>query len=414
VRSSPPVTGIQRQRALRRAAERRRRRRRRLGGLVSLLGVAISIAAVLAVESGAGVRRLRASGPERRVVAATLPVGGEPADALPFPPNPRDRYARPDEVPPFYADGLSCSTGCRPAGAEFGWPIKPFHREHGLRAGLNELRPGSLHVAVDIQARSGAAVYALQPGVAEVLSPGTVDVRVRVGSYIYWHIDPSVSDGETVVPFETVLGHILFNYGHMALSELNTEGEYVNPLRPGGIVLRPYANHAPPEIATPAVAADGQVIVAAYSPQSFVETTTYPTPVLAPAALAYRLYTAQGAALTPLEWAFRGTHLLPFDERDLIYAPGAHSPGFNCFAFRHLCVPQWVYRVAGGFAPPLPHDLAPGRYRLTIYAWDWTDQATALDTTVTMTSDGWESIGRFPRSLLAAPSDNTPLAPGAD
>jgi hypothetical protein len=253
-------------------------------------------------------------------------------------------------------------------------PLAPFHQQHPIRAGLNELRPASLHVGVDIQARDGATVYAIQPGVARVLSPSGPNARVQVGSYIYWHITPAVRTGELARPFETVLGTVMAGYGHVAFSELDAAGEYVNPLRPGGRVLEPYVDAAAPVIGAPAVAADGQVIVPAYSPQTFVRRTTYMTPVLAPAGLSYRLYDSHGTAVTPLEWAFRGTHLLPWAERSLVYAPGTHAPGFACFATRSVCVPRWVYRVAGGLARPLPAALAPGRYRLTIYAWDWADQ----------------------------------------
>jgi hypothetical protein len=56
-----------------------------------------------------------------------------------------------------------------------------------------------------------------------------------------------------------------------------------------------------------------------------------------------------------------------------------------------VCVPHWIYRVAGGLAPPLPSGLPVGSYRLTTYAWDWADNATALDTIVTYNSRGWSS-----------------------
>jgi hypothetical protein len=189
----------------------------------------------------------------------------------------------------------------------------------------------------------------------------------------------------------------------MAFSELGVDGEYANPLRPEGSVLQPYVARTPPEISKPAVSADGQVIVAAYDPQTFVRKTTYVTPVLAPAALAYRLYDGHGDPVTPVEWAFRGTHLLQFAQRSLIYAPGARAPGFACFASRSVCVPHWTYRVADGLAPPLPTTLQNGRYRLTIYAWDWADNTTALDTTVTLTSIGWRPIGRVPAALSRMP-----------
>jgi hypothetical protein len=269
-------------------------------------------------------------------------------------------------------------------------------------------------------------VYAVQPGVARVLAPSGPDARVQVGDYIYWHINPSVATGQQVAPFATVLGRVMSGYGHMAFSEIGTDGQYANPLRPQGSVLEPYADHAAPVISRPTVSQEGQVIVSAYDPQTFIRRTTYFTPVLAPAALAYRLYDSRGVAVTPLEWAFRGTHLLPFAQRSLIYAPGAQAPGYACFASRAVCVPHWNYRVADGLAPPLPTTLGPGRYRLTIYAWDWKDNTTALDTNVTLTPSGWRPIGRLPSILLRTPgyfernlllpppsrAPRSPLAPG--
>ncbi len=377
---------------------------------------AIVLGAILpAAVDSAAAPRLRSRAVKRHDTRATIGrsragverlapgAGGSPASTLPFPPNPLDRRPAPGEVPSLYADGEECSVGCRPYGAQPGWPLAPFHQQHPIRAGLNELRPESLHVGLDIQAPNGAPVYAVQPGVAEVLAGSGPDARVQVGNYIYWHIWPRVKTGEAVVPFQTVLGNVMYDYGHMAFSEVNGAGDYVNPLRPVGSVLEPYADGAPPVIGAPAVSAGGQVVVAAYDPQTFVRRTTYLTPVLAPAGLAYRLYDANGTPVTPLEWAFRGTHLLPFAERSLIFAPGAHAPGYTCFATQPTCIPEWSFRVAGGEAPPLPPTLAPGRYRLTIYAWDWADNQTALDTTVTVTAQGWKPLGRFPTVLFRIP-----------
>jgi hypothetical protein len=377
----------------------------------------LAVGAILACLAGLGVTLGSISAtPTRAAQPARATVPPRPArtghdPTFPFAPDPADRPVHPDEVPSLYADGLSCSTGCRPPGAQIGWPLVPFHVEHPLRAGLNELRPGSLHVGVDIQARDGASVYAVQSGVADVMAPNGPNARVRVGHYVYWHILPSVVTGQPVTAFVTKLGTVMSGYGHIAFSELGWHGEYVNPLRPGGSVLSPYMNTRPPVIGRPAIAAGGQVVVAAFSPQSFVRRTRYPTPVLAPAGLAYRLFTTDGVAVTPLEWAFRGTHLLAFSERELIYAPGAGAPGYGCFATRSVCVPHWVYRLAGGLAPPLPFALPPGAYRLTVYAWDWSDNVTALDTRVTMSPTGWRPLGRFPRSLYTAPGYFTQVAP---
>ena len=380
----------------------------RLLVIVALVAAVLGLIAFLAtsVITGAGSRAT--AGHSASAGAATAPsasntFGESPSFTLPFPPNPADRATRPGEVPSLYADGLPCSIGCLPYAAETGWPLRPFHRQHAIRAGLNELRPESLHVGVDIQARDGARVYAVQPGVAQVLAPSGPDGRIQVGNYIYWHINPNVRTGELVTPFKTVLGTVMSGYGHMAFSEIGADGQYANPLRPGGSMLKPYSDHAQPVIGRPSVSRDGQVVVPAYDPQTFIRKTKYYTPVLAPAAVAYRLYNSHGDPVTPLEWSFRGTHLLQFAERSLIYAPGARDPGYSCFATRSVCIPHWIYRVADGLAPPLPATLDPGRYRLTIYAWDWANNKTALDTTVTMTANGWRPIGHIPSSLFTLP-----------
>src|SRR5262249_34010669 len=104
------------------------------------------------------------------------------------------------------------------------------------------------------------------------------------------------------------------------------------------------------------------------------------TPVLAPSSLAWRLYDAHGHALTGLEWAMRGSQNYPPYLKSVIFAPGAANPGFTCFATRRRCVPRWVYWLARGVTPALPlGNLPRGRYRLTVYAWDWADHTSALD-----------------------------------
>jgi hypothetical protein len=123
------------------------------------------------------------------------------------------------------------------------------------------------------------------------------------------------------------------------------------------------------------------VIVGAFDPQSFVARGfPYETPVLAPASLAWRLYDAHGHALTGLEWALRGSQNYPPNLKSTVFAPGAAEPGFDCFFTRHRCIPNWVYWLAGGLTQRLPlGSLQRGRYRLTVYAWDWKGNTSALD-----------------------------------
>jgi hypothetical protein len=186
-----------------------------------------------------------------------------------------------------------------------------------------------------------------------------------------------------VIAYRTVLGHVLSGFKHVALSE-GTPNDYLNPLRPGGS-LSPYSDTEPPVIGAPRVFADGRVDVAAFDPQSFVQKASYETPVLAPSSLAWRLYDAGGRPLTGLEWAMRGSQNYPPSLKPVIFAPGASNPGFACFFRRRRCIPNWDYRLAGGLTPPLPLSALPrGRYRLTVYAWDWAGNTSALDYSFTV------------------------------
>jgi hypothetical protein len=131
----------------------------------------------------------------------------------------------------------------------------------------------------------------------------------------------------------------------------------------------------------PRIFADGSATVAAFDPQSFVgPVAPYETPVLAPSSLAWRLFTAAGRPLTGLLWAMRGSRNYPSVLKTTVFAPGASNPGYRCFLRRRRCIPNWVYRLAGGLTEPLPlAGLRAGRYRLTVYAWDWAGNTSALD-----------------------------------
>ena len=315
----------------------------------------------------------------RITYTAIADANGLRLDIWPFSISPLQRQTTPgDGLTPFWADGLPCSVGCTAPGALPGWPLKPFNQQHAIRAGINELRPANFHVGVDIEANNFQPVYAIQSGYASIRYPGTGDVNVDVGDFYYWHITPTVSPGQYVVAYKTEIGQVLYGFGHIALSEGNT-ADYLNPLRPGGS-LQPYIDTEPPIIGIPHVFPDGRVIVGAFDPQSFVQKEHYETPVLAPSSLAWRLYDATGRALTGLEWAMRGSQNYPPGLKPVIFAPGASNPGFECFFTQIRCIPNWVYWLAGGLTRPVPLGSLPsGRYRLTVYAWDWAGNRSALD-----------------------------------
>ena len=99
----------------------------------------------------------------------------------------------PDALPPYWADGSSCAVGCEPPGLVPGWPLKPFHEQHVVRAGINEVRPANLHVAIDIQANDLQPVYAVYSGPAYPAATGSYgDYNITVGPYVYWHVVPQV------------------------------------------------------------------------------------------------------------------------------------------------------------------------------------------------------------------------------
>jgi hypothetical protein len=284
-----------------------------------------------------------------------------------------------DALPPYWADGSPCAVGCAPPGLVPGWPLKPFHEQHVVRAGINEVRPANLHVAVDIQANDLQAVYPIYSGRAYPAPTGSYgDYNIRVGPYIYWHVRPRVHPGQWVTAYRTVLGQVESGFGHIAFSQGST-ARTLNPLRPGGGLI-PYTDTEPPVIDVPRIYADGRVIVRAFDPQSFIHKLSYLTPVLAPSSLAWRLYNSKGHAVTGLEWAMRGSQNYPPGDAPIIYAPGASNPGFGCFFRKLICIPNWIYNLAGGLTASLPLGrMSRGRYRLTVYAWDWKGNTSALD-----------------------------------
>lgn len=330
------------------------------------------------VAASASDQRLRID--TRITYTAIADRDGLRLDIWPFSLTPFQRpTSAADALPAYWSDGLPCSVGCTAPGAIPGWPLKPFHRQHALRAGINELRPANFHVAVDIQAHNLQPVYAIQSGRAHIRYPNTGDVNVDIGNFYYWHIAPAVRNGQYVTAYRTIIGRVLRGFYHLAFSEVN-EGRYLNPLRPGGSLL-PYTDTEAPIIGVPRIFSDGRAIVGAFDPQSFVAVRQRSeTPVLAPSSLAWRLYDAHGRPLTGLEWAMRGSQNYPPSLKPVIFAPGAANPGFLCWLAHRRCIPNWVYWLAGGLTPPLPlKSLTPGRYRLTIYAWDWKGNTSALD-----------------------------------
>jgi murein DD-endopeptidase MepM/ murein hydrolase activator NlpD len=155
----------------------------------------------------------------------------------------------------------------------YGWPIKPFHRQHPVRGSFGDPRtvfsgPPTLptlmqgagsfrfHEGVDISAANGTPVYPVESGTVIVVEK-TEDWHVEVSagggvSFDYWHIKPSVRVGERVAAFQTILGHIERPAEHVHLAE-RIGGIPVNPLAAGR--LTPYRDTTPPRVDSIAIRA---------------------------------------------------------------------------------------------------------------------------------------------------------------
>lgn len=253
----------------------------------------------------------------------------------------------------------------------YGWPVRPFDRQHPVRSTFGDPRGGTLHFGIDVVAPDGAAVYATVDGtVVPSLHPDeVVHVRARDGSvFCYWHLVPVVRPGVAARAYVTVLGHVRRGYEHVHFSEYRG-GRYLNPLRPGG--LGPYRDATPPAIRSLAVERDG-VAVAGSRLTGAVDlvvdasdTPSLPVPgrwsglPVSPAWVGWRVVTGRGRAVTPWHTGvdFRGALPASFAA---VYADGTrqnrpHRPG----EYHYRLATRWDTRA-----------LPDGRYVLEAKATD--------------------------------------------
>lgn len=110
-----------------------------------------------------------------------------------------------------------------------------------------------------------------------------------------------MEEGASVEPYTTVVVTAMRSAGHLHPSELNARGRYFNSGCPGGRVIDPWVDTAAPVIGEAALESEGRVLVPTFDPQSFTRKTTYETPALGLAALAWRLRDENEAAVGSLE-----------------------------------------------------------------------------------------------------------------
>jgi murein DD-endopeptidase MepM/ murein hydrolase activator NlpD len=139
----------------------------------------------------------------------------------------------------------------------YGWPVKPFDRQHPVRGNFGDPRTTfdggplsacdcSFHQGIDISAPDGTAVYALEAGVVRTVTREWVQVDGGHGhAFQYWHVHALVHEGDHVEKQQTVIGRIIVASEHVHLTELQ-DGRPVNPLAPGHI--GPYADTTTPRV----------------------------------------------------------------------------------------------------------------------------------------------------------------------
>ncbi|HMJ00062.1 MAG TPA: M23 family metallopeptidase [Gaiellaceae bacterium] len=230
-------------------------------------------------------------------------------------------------------------SGVRPG---YGWPVKPFNRQHPVRGYLNDPRPGddgakAFHFGIDISAPDGTAVYAVAAGKVFSTRHNAIAVKGATRTFGYWHIVPVVRNHQQVHLHE-LLGHVLQGERHVHFAE-RRGGEYLNPLRPGG--LGPYADHSPPTVASVEFLRGGQeqdatsltgrvnVVVEAF------DTTPIPVPSpwsnlpVTPARIRWSVAHGSRGVVAPRTAVDFSRTMLPARLYDSVYAPGTqkNSPG---------------------------------------------------------------------------------------
>ncbi len=235
----------------------------------------------------------------------------------------------------------------------YGWPVKPFHQQHPVRAYFGDPRIGTdghggqsrtLHFGVDVSAPNGTPVYAVTSGRISLhpLHPSEV-VLVESGgvTYEYWHIVPAVRSGYAVA-YRTVLGRIEKPWAHVHFAERHGS-TYVNPLRPAA--LAPYRDVTAPAVRALVVRHDrggGLDLVAdAFDTTPMAVAAPWNDKPVAPALVEWRLH-RKGAATTAWSAAVDFRTILPRCSFDTVYdAKTSQNYASTTGDYRFVLVHGW-------------------------------------------------------------------------
>jgi hypothetical protein len=277
----------------------------------------------------------------------------------------------------------------------YGWPFKPFDKQHPIRGFFGDPRTVyedsvlsgfessgffSFHQGVDISAPDGTPVYPVVSGVAHYLDAATLRVNAygdRV--FQYFHLVPIVGEGQHVVAGQTVLGFVQAPFGHVHLTEI--DGTHaVNPLEKGH--LSPYSDYTRPTIRGALFRNQSGFLQTPFGLCGRVELATdvFDTPPMrvpgsfggfpvTPALVRWRVTGSDNVEAIPWRTAadFRST-LPPNDHFFHVYAPGTYQNAPRFGRRQYLSQSgRYLFVLAGSLdTASLPN----GAYRLTILAAD--------------------------------------------
>ncbi len=177
------------------------------------------------------------------------------------------------------------------------WPVKPFDRQHPVRAFLDDPRIGdrggkAFHFGIDVAVPDGTPVYAVEGGTVwrnsgESLAVVALDKSHTFG---YWHVVPVVKNDERVVRHQ-LIAYVAKGWGHVHFAERRGTA-YVNPLRNGG--LGPYTDRTAPTVDKVEVYGSSLAVIAHDTPDPKVPGTWANEPVT-PALLRWRIVPTTGS-----------------------------------------------------------------------------------------------------------------------
>jgi hypothetical protein len=287
------------------------------------------------------------------------------------------------------------------------WPIKPFHEQHPIRANFGDPRtrfwntmltdglqgPGlfQFHNGIDIAAPEGTPVYPIRSGTASLIDGAAVLVRSPGHKFQYFHIIPTVHDGQHVVAQRTVLGHVTHAANHVHLTEIRGRRVW-NPLARDGI--SPYADRTTPQVdaiiarpvasllslQTDTLCGTVSLVAAAHDTPPLRVPGTFAGFPVSPAHLTWSLSRVDGLVYVPMVPAADFRTTLPVVRNFWnVYARGSYqnSPRFSNQQFQ---MPgQFLYNLADTFDT---RSYPNGTYEIRVHVSDmrgnWSDGVQQL------------------------------------